>query len=112
MITKDKKKKYVVQSSSPLSEAMALIEENNHRSLIVESAAGVVVGTISDGDIRKAMLDGRILKTPVSSVMNVNFIALSAGEKARAKEYFDKEHIFLIPVIDEKSRLIDIIEAY
>ena len=111
MIPPDKRK-YVVESSASLRDALALIEENRHRSLVVVSERGAVVGTLSDGDARKAMLKGRLLVTPVSDVMNTNFIALRDGERAKAKDIFQKTHIFLIPVIDEKATLVDVIEAY
>lgn len=106
------KRKYVVDSSASLRDALALIEENRHRSLVVVSERGAVVGTLSDGDVRKAMLKGHLLVTPVSDVMNTNFIALRDDERAKAKDIFQKTHIFLIPVIDEKAELVDVIEAY
>jgi CBS domain-containing protein len=106
------KQKYVIASSANLRDALALIEENRHRSLIVVSDRGAVVGTLSDGDARKALLKGHLLVTPVSDVMNTNFIALRDTERAQAKDIFSKTHIFLIPVIDEKAELIDVIESY
>lgn len=111
MIPPDKRK-YVVESSASLRDALALIEENRHRSLVVVSDRGAVVGTLSDGDARKAMLKGHLLVTPVSDVMNTNFIALRDEERPKAKDIFLKTHIFLIPVIDEKAKLVDVIEAY
>jgi len=107
-----KVKKYVVASSASLGDALALIEENRHRSLIVVSDKGAVVGTLSDGDARKALIKGRLMVTPVCDVMNTNFIALGKTERAKAKKIFAETHIFLIPVIDAKARLVDVIEAY
>lgn len=106
------KKKYVLSSTASLGDALAVIEENRHRSLIVVSDKGTVVGTLSDGDARKALIKGHLMVTPVVDVMNTNFIALSAMEKEKSKSIFADTHIFLIPVIDAKGRLIDVIEAY
>lgn len=106
------KRKYVIDSSSRLKDAMAAIEENRHRSLIVVSSGDVVAGTLSDGDIRKALLDGRLMVAPVRDLMNTNFISLRREETGRAREIFAETHIFLIPVVDERSRLLDVIEAY
>lgn len=111
MIPSDKKQ-YVVESGATLQDALALIEANRHRSLVVVADSGAVVGTLSDGDVRKALLRGRLLVTPVSDVMNTRFIALRDGERPRAKAIFDETHIFLIPVVDGQSRLVDVIEAY
>lgn len=109
---KPEKKKYVVPASARLLDALALIENNIHRSVIVLGDDGVVVGTLSDGDVRKALLSGRMLEAPVRDVMNTNFISLRPDEVGRAKEIFEKTHIFLIPVVDERSRIKDVLEAY
>ena len=106
------KRKYIVKSTASLRDALALIEENRHRSLIVVSEKGAVVGTLSDGDARKALLKNHLLVTPVSDVMNTNFICLREDERAKAKELFEKARIFLIPIVDAKAKLVDVLEAY
>ena len=106
------KQKYVIEATALLRDAMALIDENQHRSLIVVSKTGSVAGTLSDGDIRKALLAGRLLESPVNDIMNTNFIALRESERAKAKDIFDRTHVFLIPVVDARARLLDVIEAY
>ena len=103
---------YTVGQHDTIETAMALIEQNNHRSVVVVETRGVVVGTLSDGDIRKAVLDHRLLSTPVHQVMNTNFIAVTLKEAARAKEIFEQRHIFLVPLIDEQGRLVKILKAY
>jgi len=104
--------RYVVEKHATLEAAMAQIEENNHRSVIVVDDDRVVVGTLSDGDIRKALLDHRLLSTPVHQVMNLNFLALKPEDAHRAKAIFDQEHIFLIPVVDDEGHLVEILRAY
>jgi CBS domain-containing protein len=106
------KSKLVVRDTDTLEEAMVAIEHNGYRSVIVVNENDVVVGTLSDGDARKSVLDHRLLSTPVHRVMNPNFIALTAEEKEKAKAKFDATHVFLIPLIDEHGRLIDIVTAY
>lgn len=106
------KRKYVVAADATLHDALALIEENRHRSLIVVSAQGAVAGTLSDGDVRKALLKGHLLVTPVADVMNTNFISLSEAKRSQAPDIFAKTHIFLIPIVDARSKLVDVIEAY
>ena len=54
--------------------------------MIVVDDRDVAVGTLSDGDARKAILDRRLLSTPVRSVMNMNFISVGPDEEERAKQ--------------------------
>ncbi len=91
---------------------MALIEENKHRCAIVVNEDNVVVGTLSDGDIRKIFLSRRLVTTPIHKVMNTGFIALRENERARAQEYFDREHIFLVPIVNDTGHLLDIVTSY
>lgn len=102
------KLKYVVDADSTIEEAWGQIEVNKHRSVIV-AEEGKVVGTLSDGDLRKAMLARRLLSTPVREVMNVNFTSLTEKEKKKSKSMFEKKNIFIIPVVDEEMKLLDIL---
>ena len=103
---------FVVLHHETLEAAMLLIEENRHRSVVVVDEAGVVVGTLSDGDARKAILDRRLLSTSVEQVMNTNFVALGPDERGRAKEFFERDHLFLVPIVDADGKLLVVEAAY
>lgn len=103
---------YVVKQHDSLEAAMLVIEQNRRRSVVVVDADDVVVGTLSDGDVRKAILDRRLLSTPVEAVMNTNFVALGPEERERAQEYFEREHLFLVPIVDGDGKLLEIQTAY
>jgi CBS domain-containing protein len=103
---------YLVSPEQSLEDAMAQIEENRHRSVVVVDDRDVVVGTLSDGDARKAILDHRLLSTPVQHVMNTNFIALEPARTGEAAGIFEREHVFVIPVVDGEGRLLDVLRAY
>lgn len=104
---------YVIREDASLREAMLLIEENRHRSLVVVNNTQRVVGTISDGDIRKAMLAERLLDSKVVDVMNTHYLFLhEKDEDDRARALFDREHIFLVPVVDNDGKLVALELAY
>jgi CBS domain-containing protein len=103
------KLKYVVGTSTTLRDAMVLIDQNRRRTLIIVSGEQAV-GTLSDGDVRRALLDGHIMETPVASVMNTHFVALKVGEERAAVDIFAAGDIFLVPVVDDENRLVDILE--
>jgi len=102
------KRQYITDSDDTVEVAWSKIEMNRHRSVIVVEGRKTV-GTLSDGDIRKAVLAGRLLTTPVKDVMNINFISLKREELKRAPRIFKEKDIFLIPIIDEHYFLLDII---
>ncbi len=103
------KLKYLVSADGTIEDAWTIIEDNRHRSVIIVDGEKVV-GTLSDGDIRKAMLNRRMLRTPIREIMNVNFISLTAGEKAQSQDLFKRKDIFIIPIVDHEMNLIDIVD--
>lgn len=104
---------YVVREGINLREAMILIEENRHRSLVVTDDKERVVGTLSDGDIRKAMLQERLMETKVGDIMNTHFLFVRAEDDPKiSMDYFNKEHIFIIPVMNNERQIVALDLAY
>jgi len=106
-LSKDKLK-YIISHLSTIEEAWSVIEINDHRSVIVLDGEKVV-GTLSDGDIRKAMLVRRLLSTPVHEVMNINFVCITTDQREEVEKIFKKKDIFLLPIVDDKLNLLDIV---
>jgi len=102
------KLKYIVDSKSTIEDAWSVININDHRSVIVVDGVKVV-GTLSDGDLRQAILSKRIFSTPVWEVMNTNFIYITGEKKKEGLNILEKKNIFLLPVVDDEMTLIDII---
>ena len=102
------KLKYIVDSKSTIEDAWSVININDHRSVIVVDG-DKVVGTLSDGDLRQAILSKRIFSTPVWEVMNTNFIYITGEKKEEGLNILEKKNIFLLPVVDDEMTLIDII---
>ena len=62
---------YVVSAKAPISDAIKLLNKQgaNAKFLVVTSAHGKLSGTITDGDIRRGILNGFGLDDPLSSIM-------------------------------------------
>jgi CBS domain-containing protein len=104
--------RYTVSDDATLEEALAVIESNEHRCVVVLDGEGRAVGTLSDGDIRKALLGRRLLSTPVREVMNLNFVWVAPDETAKAPELFKRHRIFIIPVLGPGNKLLDVLRGY
>ena len=99
---------YLIEPDNTIEEAWGKIALNQKRTLIVIEE-GKVVGSLSDGDMRRAILAKRLLSTPIREVMNVNFVSLTENTRGKASEFFMEKGIFLIPVVDEDMNLQDLI---
>lgn len=101
------KLKYITSMEDTIEEAWTKIESNHLRTVIVLNE-DKVVGTLTDGDIRRAIMKRRLLSTPIKDIMNVNFISITLDKRERAQQILKEHDIFLLPVVDEKLLLIDI----
>jgi len=102
---------YVVSSSDSVRVAMQKIEANKHRVVIVIDD-GKVVGTVSDGDIRRAMLHDVLQISPVSRIMQLNPHVTTETDPAKRHEAIQRDRVTVLPIVDDDNRLIDVELAY
>ena len=63
-----------LNSKKTLFDAMKNLEREGSQIVLVVDDEDKLLGTISDGDIRRSLLIGKSLETKVSEVMNKNCI--------------------------------------
>ena len=71
-----------------------------------------VIGSLTDGDIRRALISGFTLKSEVDDICNKNFERVqSINENSFLDlDYFRKKNLRIVPIIDADSRLINLID--
>lgn len=102
----------VVLTSSSIQEAMERITDNQRGAVTVIDEELVLRGVVSDGDIRRAMLRGATMVTPVDKILNPNPVSLTPAEAkvGRALEIFTHEpSINILPVIDNHNKLLEVL---
>ncbi|MBM3942636.1 MAG: CBS domain-containing protein [SAR202 cluster bacterium] len=102
---------FTITTSGSIREAMVKITANKHRVVVVLDGKKVV-GTVSDGDIRRALLRGVLSIAPVNNIMNVNCIVSQERDPEKLAEIIRKERVTVLPVVDQSSVLVDIFLAY
>ena len=65
---------YTINKDFSLLDALVQIEKNHHRSLIVLNDDKKVVGSLSDGDIRRALINRIVLSSKIYNTMNLDYI--------------------------------------
>ena len=61
-----------VAETSKIQEAMLILNTAFSKTLLVVGTKSKLVGTITDGDIRRAILDGKSIECCVKEAMNTN----------------------------------------
>ncbi len=106
----DKLKQFTIDEHISVLNALQKIDHNKKGFLIVINNADVVLGTLTDGDIRRAFIKGTSVKESIASIYTRTFkyLILSDGVPG-ATELFKNESIKFLPVIDMEGKLLNII---
>ena len=103
--------KYMIKNNSTILQALVALNEIGHaaQTLFVVNAENKMVGTLTDGDIRRNLISGCSLETKVNTVMHRQFHSLRENEFDVEKLRKLREmNIFFIPVLDECGHIIKV----
>ena len=111
MQNKDSIKHLSIQSETNISQILQKITVSGRRELLVLDNGMKLVGTVSDGDIRKYLLKSNNLKIHVKMIMNKNpkFFYVDNIKVDKLFQYFSK-NISLIPILNYKKEIITVLE--
>lgn len=90
-------------------EAMEKIDANAHGILFVIDQKEKLLGTITDGDIRRWIIKTGKLDAPISEFMNQNPKIIYRKEVKQAQEFMKKMQVKALPVLDSKGKIVDIV---
>lgn len=98
---------FIVLVSAKLRDAMVKIDSNAHGAAFVVNTEGVLVGVITDGDVRRALLAGETVDTGISKIMTSPCISLSVEANIRTHYAHLSERVRIIPLTDAGGRPVD-----
>lgn len=102
-------KKYIINSDATIKQAMKTLDAGGIGFLCIYKN-NKIYGIITDGDIRRAILNDLSLDISVSKITNTNYTYLNDNFiDEDADNIFRNTHIKHIPVINKKHELVDII---
>lgn len=105
----DSMKQYCVPPEATLIECMRVIDNTGAGIALAVDDALKLIGTISDGDIRKALLRGCSLNSPVLQHINREcFSVLPTVPRAEVIDIMLARRFEQVPIIDEGNRVIGI----
>lgn len=104
--------KYIISQAATIKDALVALNQisSNTQSLLVVDEEQKIVGTLTDGDIRRGLISGAELSNPVSEIMHKDFkyIFESMFDVAHLKSFRDK-HVLFIPVLDSERHIVDVV---
>lgn len=101
---------YTISDGSSIISAFKMIDKNKKGFLIVTDVNGKVNGTLTDGDIRRALIRGFMPDDAIDDVYCRDFTFLKDGDDPYSSiDLFKDEKIDFIPVLDSDNKLVSVI---
>lgn len=96
----------LVRPATAIRDVLRAIEETELKIALVTDEEGVLKGTVTDGDVRRALLNGKDLDSTARSVMNPDPITAAASTpRDELLTLMRARRIQQIPLVDESGRV-------
>ena len=100
--------KFIVLPEQTILEAMKVIDIGSHGIVYICDESNILLGVLTDGDIRRYILKKGDLKQNVTSIMNRRPIAVSRTDEVNPITIMKQRDISSLPIINSKGELISI----
>ena len=103
------KEELKINIKATVRDALKTLSITGEKCLIVVDEDQKLLGTLSDGDLRKAILKGNDVKSTIKNIYNLKPTFLVKGEysEPEVKSIFIKNKFDLIPIVDQKGKVVD-----
>lgn len=101
---------FTVSEKTSIVDALIKIDNNKQGFLVVTDADRCVLGVLTDGDVRRAIIKGHLNDESISDIYtrNASTVRTSDGFEV-ITEMFKNQAIKFIPIVDDNYRLVNII---
>ncbi len=101
-----------LEEDSTVDQAVQKIIDGRLRGLVVVKSDLKVVGTLTEGDLLRAMRRGLDLRASVMGCVNLNYSFLNAGEPLPKREEMLQGRHLILPVVDHNMVLLDVVSIF
>ena len=101
----------LIEKNKTIKDSLRILSKAGRKCLIVVSKNNILLGTLSDGDLRKAILKGKDINTSIANIYNKNpyFFYEKENNKKDIKSLLIEKNLEVIPIINNKKKLIEVI---
>lgn len=102
-------KTVAVQPDTSLEQAIGTLDHGGLGIILVTDANDVLLGTVTDGDVRRALLRHQTMSTPVSEIMcAAPQVADSNWSREKLLAVMESKRLLQLPVVDSSRRVLAI----
>lgn len=107
-MTKERLLKFIGKPSLTIVDAMEMIDANAKGILFITDNNDSLIGCITDGDIRRWLLNAGDLTAVVSEVMNHSPKYLLQEDNSKSVSLMKQNSITAVPLVDHNMHIVDI----
>ena len=103
-------KKHQINTENTIKSALRQMDQNRVKFLVAVDSFGHVIGTLTDGDIRRALLKGITLDDCLDKAICKNFTYVQETDDLSVIiDLFQNDRIEFLPVVDKENRLVGVV---
>ena len=100
---------FLVTVDTLIIDSMHVIDKGGAQIALVVDGDQKLLGTLTDGDIRRGLLNGISLDSTVDAVMNASFCFVQSDvDEEVSRELMNSKQVRQMPVLDLTGRVVDL----
>ena len=101
---------FIAKKEETILSALKIIDLNKKGFLIIVDKDGKAIGTLTDGDIRRAFIAGKTITEKIDKVYTQKFKFVKTNDELTSViDLFKSESVKFLPILDSNGKLVNII---
>jgi dTDP-glucose pyrophosphorylase len=97
----------ILTAESTIGDAIGNLDRYGLRIVLIVSSEGEFIGTVSDGDIRRGLLKGLDMNSPIANVVHHNALVVPREmSRETVVQLMMANKIHQVPIVDELQKLV------
>ena len=108
---RNKLKSLLIRGNITIKQAMQRLNETAEKIVFIVDEGDRLLGTITDGDVRRGIIKGLKVTDSIESIIHKNPTTITgkmAGMEERIRDAMVRKKLDHIPILDEEGRIIDV----
>lgn len=104
----------LLEKNLTVEDAARYIINGHERTLVFHDENKKLIGVISQGDILKAIWNGKSVISPILDIINYNPIVIDADQQNKfetAIEHFVLMGVLVIPIVNDQRIILDVVRV-
>jgi dTDP-glucose pyrophosphorylase len=99
----------ILHSDATIQDAILNLNKSSLQIVLVVSEKNNLLGTVTDGDIRRGILEGMGINSPITTILTRDPLVVKMGmNRDSVLQLMDLNGLNAIPVVDETRQVVDL----